>query len=212
MRSFVRRSGRITAGQRRALDTLWPRWGLSPPVGHLDLDAIFGRKGARTLEIGFGDGEVLLAMAAASPEEDFIGVEVHEPGIGHCLLGIESRGLGNLRLIRADALEVLESWLEPASLDRINLFFPDPWPKKRHHKRRLVQPPFLAMASRCLKAGGVLHIATDWPPYAEQIAALLEADTNFDALASPAHRPATKFQRRGARLGHPIRDICCRRK
>ena len=211
VRSFVRRAGRVTAGQQRALTELWPRWGLEKPAGMLDLDAIFGRQAPRILEIGFGDGEVLLAMATEQPEADWLGIEVHEPGVGHCLLGLERAGLENVRLIREDAMEVLQDWLAPASLDRVNLFFPDPWPKKRHHKRRIVQSLFLDLVAKRLKSGGLLHLATDWAPYAEHMEELLGQTAEFVALSGPADRPETKFQRRGERLGHAIRDLRYRR-
>ena len=211
VRSFVRRAGRVTAGQQRALTELWPRWGLEKPAGMLDLDAIFGRQAPRILEIGFGDGEVLLAMATEQPEADWLGIEVHEPGVGHCLLGLERAGLENVRLIREDAMEVLQDWLAPASLDRVNLFFPDPWPKKRHHKRRIVQSLFLDLVAKRLKSGGLLHLATDWAPYAEHMEELLGQNPEFVSLPGPADRPDTKFQRRGERLGHAIRDLRYRR-
>jgi tRNA (guanine-N7-)-methyltransferase len=211
VRSFVRRTGRVTSGQQRALRALWPRWGLEPPAGTLDLDAIFARHAPRVLEIGFGDGEVLVQMATAHPEQDFLGVEVHEPGLGRCLLGIEGAGLANVRLIREDAVLVLQHWLAPESLDRVNLFFPDPWPKKRHHKRRIVQPAFLGLVARCLKSGGLLHMATDWAPYAEHMREVLDASAKFTGLSGPGDRPPTKFERRGTRLGHGITDLRYRR-
>ena len=213
VRSFVRRAGRVTAGQQRALAELWPRWGLERPAGSLDLDQVFGRQAPKTLEIGFGDGEVLLAMAAARPEADFLGIEVHEPGVGHCLLGLEREGLENVRLIREDAMEVLHHWLGPDCLDRVNLFFPDPWPKKRHHKRRIVQPAFLGFVAKVLKNGGLLHLATDWVPYAEHMQETLAASGDFSGEKhGPRDRPQTKFQSRGERLGHEIRDLYYRRK
>lgn len=211
VRSFVRRAGRVTAGQQRALTELWPRWGVESPGGQLDLDTLFGRQAPRVLEIGMGDGEVLLAMAAQHPDQDFLGVEVHEPGIGHCLLGVDKAGLQNVRLIREDAILVLQDWLPGDSLDRVNLFFPDPWPKKRHHKRRIVQRGFLELLARCLRSGGLLHMATDWAPYAEHMEETLAGSADFEPLEGAGDRPATKFERRGERLGHQIRDLRYRR-
>ena len=211
VRSFVRRAGRITTGQQRALDELWPRWGVERPAGSLDLDKLFGRQAPRVLEIGIGDGEVLLTMAGQHPDQDFLGAEVHEPGIGHCLLGIEKAGLTNVRLIRQDAIVVLRDWLPDSCLDRVNLFFPDPWPKKRHHKRRIVQASFLSLLARRLKSGGLLHMATDWAPYAEHMEEMLATSAQFEPLSDAGDRPPTKFERRGKRLGHEIRDLRYRR-
>ncbi len=211
VRSFVRRAGRITAGQQRALEQFWPRWGVPQPLDTLNLNEVFGRVAPRVMEIGFGDGEVLLNMAARSPEQDFLGVEVHEPGVGHCLLGIEKTGLENIRLIREDAMVVLQDWLAPACLDRVNLFFPDPWPKKRHHKRRIVQPAFVALVAARLKPDGLLHMATDWAPYAEHMQEVMAASPDFARLSEGGDRPVTKFERRGEGLGHEIRDLRYRR-
>ncbi len=212
MRSFVRRAGRVTAGQQRALAELWPRWGVEKPATALDLDTLFGRHAPRVLEIGFGNGDVLVSMAARYPAQDFLGVEVHEPGVGHCLLGLERAGLTNVRLIREDAIVVLQDWLAPACLDRVNLFFPDPWPKKRHHKRRIVQPTFLALVAARLKPDGLLHMATDWAPYAEHMEEVLAVSADFAPAAGTGDRPPTKFERRGERLGHEIRDLRYRRR
>ena len=212
MRSFVRRAGRVTAGQQRALAELWPRWGVEKPATALDLDTLFGRHAPRVLEIGFGNGDVLVSMAARYPAQDFLGVEVHEPGVGHCLLGLERAGLTNVRLIREDAIVVLQDWLAPACLDRVNLFFPDPWPKKRHHKRRIVQPTFLALVAARLKPDGLLHMATDWAPYAEHMEEVLAVSADFAPAAGTSDRPPTKFERRGERLGHEIRDLRYRRR
>ena len=212
VRSFVRRAGRVTAGQQRALAELWPRWGIGTPGAPLDLDAVFGRVAPRVMEIGIGDGEVLLTMASREPAWDFLGVEVHEPGLGHCLLGLEKTGLENVRLVREDAMVVLQDWLRPECLDRINLFFPDPWPKKRHHKRRIVQPVFVELAARVLRPGGLLHMATDWAPYVEHMEETLAASAAFAAVEEASDRPPTKFERRGERLGHQIRDLRYRRR
>ncbi len=185
---------------------------MEPPADTLDLDTLFGRQAPRVMEIGIGNGDVLLTMAAQYPDQDFLGVEVHEPGIGHCLLGLEKAGLDNVRLIREDAVVVLQRWLAGACLDRVNLFFPDPWPKKRHHKRRIVQPAFVALVAARLKPGGLLHMATDWAPYAQHMEEVLAASAAFAPLAADSDRPPTKFERRGERLGHEIRDLRYRRQ
>lgn len=211
IRSFVRRGGRVTRAQQRALDELLPRWGLPFTPQPLDFDAVFGRHAPRVLEIGFGDGETLLALARARPEADFLGVEVYPPGIGHCLLGIEAAELTNLRLIAHDAVEVLAHQIPPAALDELLLYFPDPWPKKRHHKRRLVQPAFVALAASRLRPGGMLRIATDWQPYAAQIRAVLDAEHGLVAETPPGERGQTRFERRGLRLGHEVFEFGYRR-
>lgn len=213
IRSFVRRTGRLTASQEKALEELWPRFGIDPGPGTFDIEALFGRAAPTVLEIGFGNGDSLVAQAAAHPDWNFIGIEVHEPGVGHCLLRIRDRELSNLRLICQDAIEVLERQLPEHSLDRINLYFPDPWPKKKHHKRRILQPPFLGLCARALRPGGTLHIATDWANYAEHIDELLAASDAFECREtrehlgeSPLDRPPTRFEQRGLRHGHRIRD------
>jgi len=211
IRSYVLRGGRITRAQRRALDELLPRWGLPFVPAPLDLDAVFGRRAPRVLEIGFGDGATLVELAALRPEADFLGVEVHPPGIGHCLLAIESRKLTNIRVIVHDAVEVLAAQISPASLDEILLYFPDPWPKKRHHKRRIVQPAFARLIANRLKSGGVCRLATDWQPYAERMAEVLNGVPGFVNPAPdgrwierPSGRAATRFETRGRRLGHRV--------
>ncbi len=213
IRSFVRRAGRLTASQAKALDELWPRYGLAFDDHPLDLPAIFGRAAPTVMEIGFGNGESLTEQAAAHRECDYLGIEVHEPGVGHCLIRIRELGLDNLRLMRHDAIEVLERQLPPGSLRRINLYFPDPWPKKRHHKRRIVQPSFVASCARTLEAGGTLHIATDWADYATHIDEIMLASAAFECREmhqhdgeAPLDRPRTKFEQRGLRHGHRIRD------
>lgn len=219
VRSFVRRAGRVTSAQARALAALWPRFGVETPEGQLDLQAVFGRDAPRICEVGFGDGQALAELALRQPENDFIGIEVHEPGIGHLLLNIERHGLQNVRIIRHDATDVLESWLPTGSLDRVHVFFPDPWPKKRHHKRRLIQPDFIGSLARAIRPGGILHMATDWEPYAEQMRDVADASAQFDNLSGAgcysgdrADRPETKFERRGLRLGHEVRDLLYRRR
>lgn len=213
IRSFVRREGRITRSQQRALDELWPRYGLEAGQ-RLDLDRVFGRQAAHTLEIGFGNGASLATMAEQEPDTDFIGIEVHRPGVGHLLLELERRGLKNVRILCADAVQVLRDCIPDSSLDRVLLFFPDPWPKKRHHKRRIVQPGFIDLLARKLKPGGILNMATDWENYAEHMLAVME---KADALRNcagqwrysprPAYRPVTRFEQRGQRLGHGVWDL-----
>lgn len=218
VRSFVRREGRLTPAQAQALEELWPRYGLELAPQALDLDAVFGRRVPRVLEIGFGDGEGLLETAGAHPERDFLGVEVHRPGVGRLLRGIADRQLSNVRVWCADAVEVLETQLPDDSLDAVHVFFPDPWPKKRHHKRRLIQPGFAALVRRRLKIDGVLHGATDWGDYAEHMRDVLEAAEGFENTLGPGRyaprpgdRPLTKFERRGQALGHPVWDLIYRR-
>ena len=209
IRSYVLRQGRTTPAQKRALEELLPRYGL--PFARKPLKDPFGRKAPLVLEIGSGMGEATAAIAREHPEADFIAVEVHGPGVGSLLKRIEEGKLTNLRVIRHDAVEVLEHMFPDGALAAIHLFFPDPWPKKRHHKRRLVRPAFAALAARKLAPGGILHAATDWPEYAEEMAAVLgevlvRTDRGFAA------RPATKFETRGVRLGHPVGDLMFRRR
>jgi tRNA (guanine-N7-)-methyltransferase len=213
IRSFVRRTGRLTPSQQRALTELWPQYGVDYAATPLDLDALFGRHAPRVLEIGFGNGETLVEQAAENPDLNFIGIEVHEPGVGHCLLKAHDAGVTNLRLIKHDAIEVLEQQIPPLSLRRINIYFPDPWPKKRHHKRRLLQPSFLALLHDRLETGGTLHIATDWANYAEHIDEVFAAVDVFHCDERREHdgdrpldRPCTKFEKRGLRHGHRIVD------
>jgi len=217
IRSFVRRGGRLTQPQQRALDNLWEQFGVDIDQHPLLLDELFGRTAPRILEIGFGDGESLLTMAQSRPEHDFLGIEVHRPGVGHFLLRAEALGLTNVRVICADAQEVLNH-LPAACLERIQIFFPDPWPKKRHHKRRLIQPAFVAAMARTLKSGGTLHLATDWEEYAHWILTVLDAcETLHNTVGQgfaprPLERPLTKFERRGQRLGHAVWDLIFRRR
>ena len=213
IRSFVRREGRLTVGQRRALHSLWPEYGLDSAT-QINPPGVFGRSAPLTLEIGFGNGEALLAMAQASPHENFIGIEVHRPGVGHLLLALQRQGLQNVRIVTEDAVQVLQTALPDACLDRVLLFFPDPWHKKRHHKRRLVQPGFIELLARKLRRGGILHMATDWEDYAIHILAVVEASGLFINCAGsgryslrPGYRPVTKFEQRGRHLGHEVRDL-----
>lgn len=218
IRSFVRREGRITPAQRLALEVLWPRYGLDAG-SLLEPAAVFGRRAPLTLEIGFGNGSALAQLAANAPAEDFLGIEVHSPGIGRLLLTLERQGIGNVRLYREDALEVLQRCLPPACLDRLLLLFPDPWPKKRHHKRRIVQPEFIELAASRLRPGGILHMATDWEDYAAQMLAVAQHSEALRNCAGrdryaqrPAYRPLTRFEQRGLELGHRVRDLLFERR
>jgi tRNA (guanine-N7-)-methyltransferase len=213
VRSFVARAGRMTTAQERAWRELWPRFGIEDDARPLDFEALFGRDAPRTLEIGFGNGEALVALAAAHPEEDFLGIEVHRPGVGHLMLRAEALGLANLRVASRDAVEILGARVPDASLDTVLLYFPDPWPKKRHHKRRIVQPGFVELVARKLKSGGRFRLATDWQPYAEQMLEVLSASAAFENECGtgysprPASRPLTRFESRGQRLGHEVWDL-----
>lgn len=214
VRSFVLRQGRLTVGQQRALDSLWAHYGVATTETPLDLDAVFGRHAPRTLEIGFGNGAALAAMAAAHPERDYLGIEVHRPGVGALLLTLEKQGLTNVRVINADAVAVLRAAIPDASLAAVHVYFPDPWPKLRHHKRRLIQPSFAALIAQKLHAGGYLHMATDWEDYAQQMLQVLEAAPGFRNSSAagqfsprPEERPLTRFEQRGQRLGHRVWDL-----
>ncbi len=212
IRSYVVRAGRMGSGQKRALDELAPRWVLPFRDAPLDLAAAFGRQAPVVLEIGFGMGDATAAIAQARPGTDFLGVEVHPPGVGALLQRIEALALTNLRIVQHDAVEVLERMIAPASLAGVHVFFPDPWHKKRHHKRRLVQPPFVALLASRLAPGGYVHCATDWQPYAEQMLEVLRAEPALVNTAPayaerPAYRPPTKFEQRGVKLGHGVWDL-----
>lgn len=218
VRSFVLREGRLTRGQERAYATQWPRFGIDYRPAPLDPVVLFGREAPLVVEIGYGMGASLLAMAEAEPEKDFLGIEVHLPGVGALLLGIEERGLANIRTLRHDAVEVLQEMVPAGGIDRLQLYFPDPWHKKRHHKRRIVQPDFVALAAGRMKPGGLLHFATDWLPYAEWMLEVLRAEPALENLSPtgdfverPAWRPHTRFEARGERLGHGVRDLLFRR-
>ncbi len=213
VRSFVLRQGRCTPSQKRALEDLLPRLGIPFADRFLDFAEIFNRTAPVVLEIGSGMGETTAQIAEERSDTDFIAVEVHGPGVGSLLKRIDERGLTNLRVVRHDAIEVLATMIVERSLAGIHLFFPDPWPKKRHHKRRLVQADFAALAARKLAPGGYLHAATDWPDYAAQIDTVFSSDPFFEKLpARSAPRPVTKFERRGIRLGHPVADLLFRRR
>ena len=219
VRSFVLRMGRMTEGQARALNELWPVYGCDYRASALDLDALFGRTAPKMLEIGFGAGEALAAYASTHPEFDCLGIEVHRPGVGHLLRDLHARELRHVRLISHDAVEVLRNQIPAGALDLIHIFFPDPWPKKRHHKRRLIQPPFVDLLATALRVGGVLRLATDWQDYAEQMRTVIEANPAFASFADrdgyvtrPEDRPLTRFERRGHRLGHGVWDLAYRKK
>lgn len=227
IRSFVRREGRLTRGQQRALDELWAQFGidsagpdtleparlaLNEPL--LDLAALFGRENPKVLEIGFGNGASLAEMAAAHPDLDYLGIEVHRPGVGNLMRLLAERDLHNVRVLCDDAVQILKHRLPDACLHRVQLFFPDPWHKKRHHKRRIVSPAFTTFIAQKLKPGGVFHLATDWQDYAEQMMMVMGAAPQFRNLAGednysprPEWRPLTKFEQRGQRLGHGVWDL-----
>ncbi|ERP89245.1 hypothetical protein A15D_00319 [Alcanivorax sp. MD8A] len=214
VRSFVLREGRLTTGQRNALDSLWPTFGLERDDGLLNPQAVFGRDAPRVLEIGYGMGQSLAAMAKADPSKDFIGIEVHRPGVGALLMEIEQQNLSNLRSYCDDAVEILELCIPDNSLARVQLYFPDPWHKKKHHKRRIVQPAWVERVRQKLQPGGMLHMATDWENYAEHMVEVMSRMEGFTNLAGnatfsprPEWRPETKFERRGERLGHGVWDL-----
>jgi tRNA (guanine-N7-)-methyltransferase len=218
IRSFVRREGRITEAQKRAIEELLPRYGVPEDNAPLDFAALFGRDAPVHLEIGFGNGEALAAMAAAHPQNNYFGIEVHRPGVGVLLRRLDAECIPNVRVACTDAKEMLEQRIPDASLNAVYVFFPDPWHKQRHHKRRLVQPEFIALLRRRLKLGGTLHLATDWEDYARQMLAVLSAAEGFENSAGagrfaprPVARPLTKFERRGHRLGHGVWDLVFRR-
>ena len=214
IRSFVLRQGRMTEGQKKAYERSWPVYGLSREHGMIDPRQVFGREAMLTLEIGFGMGKSLADMAEAAPEQDFIGVEVHLAGVGALLKEIEDRGLDNVRVYRIDANDVIDLCLPDACLDRVMVFFPDPWHKKRHHKRRLVQPEFVQRLRHKLRVGGILHLATDWENYAEHMMEVMNGSEGFantqgesEYSPRPEDRPITKFEQRGERLGHGVWDL-----
>jgi tRNA (guanine-N7-)-methyltransferase len=212
IRSFVRRAGRLTPAQNKAMTFLLPKYGLDYRKIPADLNAVFGRRAPHIMEIGFGNGELLTEMADARPEVDFIGIEVHEPGIGRCLIELERRKLSNVRIICHDAVEVLQNNFPDESLDGVNLFFPDPWPKKRHHKRRIVQADFISLLARKIAPGGFFRAATDWADYAERIETAVAGNDLFEAAEIALEdRRQTKFEQRGKRLGHAIWERAYRR-
>jgi tRNA (guanine-N7-)-methyltransferase len=212
IRSFVLRQGRVSKAQRRYHDEMMSRVGIPYVPSPLDFDAVFGQCAPRILEIGFGMGETSAVIAEANPRNDYLGVEVHTPGVGSLCKLIAEKSLTNLRIIQHDAVEVLRDMIPARSLDGVHVFFPDPWPKARHHKRRLIQPPFVTLLAERLKAGGYIHLATDWENYAEQMLAVLSAEPSLVNTADgyaprPIYRPPTKFEQRGLRLGHGVWDL-----
>lgn len=213
VRSYVLRQGRMTPRQRRAMEEEWPRYGIEYSAKQIDLHKLFGNNGEITLEIGFGMGDSLLEQARQESSHNFIGIEVHEPGVGSLLAAIAENDLTNIRVIRHDAIEVLRDMIPTDMLDRIQIFFPDPWPKKRHHKRRLIQPAFIDLCISRLKRGGKIHLATDWEHYAEQMMEVLSTNPNLEnahgnyQYAPSDGRFATKFEKRGEALGHGVWDL-----
>ena len=216
IRSYVLRQGRVSNAQRRAHESLLPVYGVPYTASLLDLDALFRRAAPKILEIGFGMGETTAAIAEAHPDNDYLAIEVHTPGVGSLLKQLAERELRNLRIVQHDAVEVLQSMIAPGSLAGIHVFFPDPWPKKRHHKRRLIQPAFVSLLASRLAAGGYIHLATDWEDYARQMLEVMNAEPTLRNAASgfalrPETRPLTKFEQRGLKLGHPVWDLVFRR-
>jgi tRNA (guanine-N7-)-methyltransferase len=209
----VRREGRLTAGQQRALDAVWPVYGLEFSQAPVDFDNVFSREAPRVLEIGFGNGESLAEQARTHPEWDVIGREVHRPGVGHLLQLLQREQISNVRVWCHDAVEVLNAAVADGTLQQVSVYFPDPWPKKRHHKRRLLQPAFVEQLATKLRPGGVLHVATDWADYAVFARETLAASTRFEpaALDAALPRPATKFEHRGVGKGHAVTDLVYRR-
>jgi len=219
IRSFVRREGRLTPGQQQALEHLWPQYGIEEGDDTLNLDSLFEQKAPIVLEIGFGNGASLAEMAEKQADTNFIGVEVHRPGVGHLLKLIEEKQLTNLRVACTDAVELLKHRITDNALDRLQLYFPDPWHKKRHHKRRIIQADFVQLLSQKIKSGGHLHMATDWQHYAEQMLDDVSQNSDFINCADdstyiprPDYRPLTKFEQRGQRLGHGVWDLLFKRK
>ena len=213
VRSFVLRQGRLTKGQDDALQRLWPQLGIERGNSALDMDSLFESDAPITLEIGFGDGVSLATMAANAPDQNFIGIEVHRPGVGRMLHLTEDNNLTNLRVMDDDAVQIIKNRIPDGSLDRVQLFFPDPWHKKRHNKRRIVQDEFVKLIASKLSVNGVFHLATDWEPYAEHMVDVMEASDDFKSQATtpyspkPDARPTTKFETRGLKLGHGVWDL-----
>lgn len=214
VRSYVLRAGRLTEGQKRALDELWPLFSIVDDGSVLQFGEVFGNTAPVILEIGFGNGDATWQMAAARPDQNFLAVEVHRPGVGHLLLKLEEHGLGNVRIACEDAVELLKRRVPDGSLAGIRIYFPDPWPKKKHHKRRIIQDDFIGLAARKMSPGGILHLATDWKPYAEHMLEVMQASRQFvnrspggGRGSRPEWRPSTKYEKRGERLGHEVFDL-----
>jgi len=219
IRSFVLRGGRLTRAQQHALDELWPHYGIDEGAGVVDFSEHFGNASDVIVEIGFGNGESTWRMAQGEPDANFVGIEVHEPGVGHLLMALDKHAIDNVRIAREDAVTFLGQRVADAALAGVRIYFPDPWPKKRHHKRRIIQPDFVLELARCMTPGGVLHLATDWQPYAEHMLEVMSANPDFvnlsqsgDYCPQPHWRPRTKYEQRGQRLGHVVRDLLYRRK
>lgn len=217
IRSYVLRQGRISNAQRNAYETLLPKFGIPFSTEQLNLEKVFGRSAPKILEIGSGMGETTAAIAQQYPQNDYLAIEVHTPGVGSLLSQIKILELTNLRIIQHDAVEVLQHMLPTESFDGVHIFFPDPWPKARHHKRRLIQPAFVSLLCKHLKSGGYIHVATDWKVYAEQVLFVLSneallTNTAIDYVVRPQYRPLTKFEQRGLRLGHNVWDLIFTRK
>jgi tRNA (guanine-N7-)-methyltransferase len=217
IRSFVLRQGRVSPAQQRSLDNLMPRYGIAYAAQTLDLDVAFGRSAPKILEIGFGMGEPTAKIALAHPQNDYLALEVHPPGVGSLLKQIDAQEIQNIRIIQHDAVEVLRDMVNDATLDGVHIFFPDPWHKARHNKRRLIQSPFISKLVQKIKPGGYIHVATDWQDYAVQVLAVLSAEpllqnTATEYAEKPAYRPLTKFEQRGLKLGHGVWDLVFRRR
>jgi tRNA (guanine-N7-)-methyltransferase len=217
VRSFVLRAGRLTEGQKRALRELWPVYGLVDEGTVIEFGSLFGNSQPVILEIGFGNGDATWQMAGAHPDENYLAVEVHRPGVGHLLLRLQEHDIGNVRIACEDAVELLHQRIPESSLAGVRIYFPDPWPKKRHHKRRIIQPLFIDLLAEKMYPGGVLHLATDWEPYAEHMLEVMNARKDFENLSpengpvpKPAWRPDTKYEKRGERLGHGVFDLVFR--
>jgi len=218
VRSFVLRGGRLTEGQKRALDEFWPRFGIEKGESLLDFKTLFGNDAPVIMEIGFGNGDATWQMAQAHPAENYLGVEVHQPGVGRLLLQMEQHGIANIRIANDDAVEFLRERVPAKSLDGVRIYFPDPWPKKRHHKRRLIQSSLIELLASRMRPGALLHLATDWEPYAEHMLEVMRLSDGFvnlspsgDFCDQPEWRPETKYERRGERLGHQVRDLLFKR-
>ena len=218
IRSFVLRKGRLTIAQQHALNELWPHYGIEPGETVLEFDEHFGRHADVILDIGFGNGESTWQMAEAEPENNFLGIEVHKPGVGQLLMALEEHEIENVRIACEDAVPFLQNRVATGSLAGVRIYFADPWPKKRHHKRRIIQPLFVEELARCLAADGLLHLATDWQPYAEHVLEVMAANNLFTNLSAsgdycerPEWRPFTKYEQRGENLGHEVRDFLYQR-
>jgi len=218
IRSFVLRGGRLTVAQKHALDDLWPHFGIEQQEAPLDFEDYFDHPADVIVEIGFGNGESTWRMARHEPDKNFIGIEVHQPGVGHLLLALDANNIDNVRIAREDAVPFLQQRIASGSLAGVRIYFPDPWPKKRHHKRRLIQSDFIGEIARCMAADGILHLATDWQPYADHMLEVLGSSADFvnlsptgDYCERPDWRPHTKYEQRGERLGHKVRDLLYQR-